>query len=140
MKKIISLLLALLMIFSAATVAFATEGEANTDASTETTLPEGTEDEEATDSIIPDLGEYDWILDLPFWTVGPALKFAKIALKLVTAYLKVAKIFGLVEKDMSDYIIDAIVSLIEQNQNAENGEVAEETTTEALVTAPITKF
>lgn len=137
MKKIISLLLALLMTFSVATVAFA-EGDVVVDESATEVVEDNTTTEDgATDSIVPDLGEYDWILDLPFWTVGPALKFAKIALKLITVYLKVAKIFGLVEKDMSDYIIEAIVALIEQSQNAENGEVAEETTTEAIVTEPI---
>ena len=125
MKKVISLLLALLMIFSVATVAFATEGEV-------VELPAVTEPAEgATDSIIPDLGEYNWILDLPFWTVGPALKFGKIAFKLISAYLKVAKIFGLVEKDMGDMILDAIGSLLEGAVNSETtGEV--ETTAAAL--------
>lgn len=137
MKKIISLLLALLMTFSVATVAFATEGEANTDTSTETTLPEGTEDEEATDSIIPDLGEYNWILDLPFWTVGPALKFGKIAFKLISVYLKVAKIFGLVEQDMDDMILDAIGTLLEGALNGDNAgeEVTEPSTEPAAVLA-----
>ena len=102
MKKFISLLLAVLMAFSFVTVAFAEE----------------TTEAPAEEEII-DLGEYNWILDLPFWTVGPALKFAKIALKLVTVYLKVAKIFGLVEKDMDDYIIDVIKGLIENAQNAD---------------------
>ena len=102
MKKVISLLLALLMAFSFMTVASAEE-----------TTAEAPETSESTD-IIPEgaLGEYDWILDLPFWTVGPALKFAKIAFKLVSAYLKVAKIFGLVDQDMEDIILDVITSLI----------------------------
>ncbi len=133
MKKLISVLLAVLMAFSLVTVAFAAD-EAADAPETETTAPVGSEDvteptnpEEGTESIIPDLGEYDWILDLPFWTVGPALKFAKIALKLVSVYLKVAKIFGLVEKDMDDYIIDLIVGMI---KDAENGGTTEEDVTE----------
>lgn len=109
MKKIISLFLALLMMFSVATVAFATgdaAGDTATDA--ETTIPEGT-----------DLGDLEWILDLPFWTVGPAFKFAKIAFKLVSVYLKVAKVFGLVDKDMGDIALDLIRDLIEQNTKTE---------------------
>ena len=123
MKKIISLLLALLMAFSVVTVAFATEGEA-ADESTATTAPADENEEEGAESVI-DLGEYQWILDLPFWTVKPALKFAKIAFKLVKVYLKVGKIFGVVEQDMGDIILGAISDLIE---NSMKGESAEETT------------
>ncbi len=122
MKKVISILLAVLMMFSLVSVAFATEDTGTTD------IPVTEAPEEGTESIIPDLGEYNWILDLPFWTVGPALKFAKIALKLVSVYLKVAKIFGLVEKDMDDYIIDIIKGMIDDAQNAGQ---TEEPTTEA---------
>lgn len=137
MKKVISLLLAVLMIFSVATVAFATDAPAE-DTNTEVVDPDapaedGTEGEEGEESVIPDLGEYDWILDLPFWTVGPAFKFAKIALKLVNVYLKVAKIFGLVDQDMGDMILGAIIDLI---QNAENGEQTEEPSTEPSTEAP----
>lgn len=133
MKKIISLFLALLMAFSVVTVAFA-EGEATEPETTTEAAPvEG--EGEGTESVIPDLGEYDWILDLPFWTVGPAFKLAKIAFKLVSAYLKVAKIFGLVEEDMDDMILGAITDLIESSQNAENGGAAEEETTAPETTA-----
>ena len=138
MKKVISLLLAVLMIFSVATVAFATDAPAE-DTNTEVVDPnapsnDGAEGEtEGEESVIPDLGEYDWILDLPFWTVGPAFKFAKIALKLVNVYLKVAKIFGLVDQDMGDMILGAIIDLI---QNAENGEQTEEPSTEPSTEAP----
>lgn len=134
MKKIISLLLAVLMIFSAATVAFATEE--STEASTTTTqAPEENDGEadgseaEGEESIIPDLGEYDWILDLPFWTVGPAFKFAKIAFKLISVYLKVAKIFGLVEQDMDDMILNVLLGIIENG--GIGGEQTEESSTEA---------
>ncbi|MBE6784649.1 MAG: hypothetical protein E7538_00245 [Ruminococcaceae bacterium] len=136
MKKIISLLLAVLMIFSVATTAFATEGEATDSTNTEAVAPDAPaegEEGDATDSIIPDLGEYDWILDLPFWTVGPAFKFAKIAFKLVSVYLKVAKIFGLVEQDMDDMILDVLLGLIEDAENG--GQVQEETTTEPATEA-----
>lgn len=130
MKKIISLLLALLMAFSVVTVAFA-ESDTTVD------LPEisednGTEGEGEESSI--DLGEYQWILDLPFWTVKPALKFAKIAFKLVSVYLKVGKIFGVVEQDMDDIILGAISDLIDSSLNSEN---AEDTTVEPETTAAV---
>ena len=121
MKKFIALILALIMTFSIGTVAFA-QGEADAPADTETTAPiegEGEGEEEA--------GELDWILDLPFWTVGPAFKFAKIALKLVKVYIKIAAIFGII--DTSD-IISQIVDMI---TNAENSQPeAEETTAPAV--------
>lgn len=128
MKKFIALILALIMTFSIGTVAFA-QGEADAPADTETTAPiegEGEGEEEA--------GELDWILDLPFWTVGPAFKFAKIALKLVKVYIKIAAIFGII--DTSD-IISQIVDMI---TNAENSQPeAEETTAPAVedTTVPV---
>ena len=124
MKKVISILLAVLMMFSFVTVAFAeetadlTENEANEGA---IVIPDINE---------IDLGDYEWLLDLPFWTVGPALKFAKIALKLVNVYLKVAKIFGFVDKDLSDYVMEAIIGMVKNAENSENVEVE---TTAAVV-------
>lgn len=128
MKKLLSVLLAVLMAFSAVTVAFATDAEL--DPVPETTTEAAPEEEGAQDA-----GDLQWILDLPFWTVGPALKFAEIAFKLITVYLKVAKIFGIVDKDMSDYILEAIVALIENSENSENGDVVVEDTT-----APVETF
>lgn len=130
MKKILSVLLAILMAFSAVTVAFATDA-----GSDETTTVAA--DEEATAPVegeegTQDFGDLQWILDLPFWTAKSGLKIAKIAFKLVTVYLKVAKIFGLVEKDMGDMLLEAILGLIEDSQNAE--EVPEETTVAPEVT------
>lgn len=133
MKKLLSVLLAILMAFSAVTVAFATDAEADattTEAAVdeEATAPvEGEEGEEGEQ----DFGDLQWILDLPFWTVGPAFKFAKIAFKLVNAYLKVAKIFGIVDKDMGDMLVDIISDMIKNSQNGE--EAPEESTTVAPV-------
>ncbi len=124
MKKLISLLLAVLMAFSFVTVSFATEGEVETTvaAEEETTAPaEG--EEGATD-----FGDLQWIMDLPFWTAKSGLKIAKIAIKLVAVYLKVAKIFGLVEEDMGDMLMKAIIDLVTKT---ENGEEVPETTTVA---------
>ena len=130
MKKIISLFLALLMAFSFVTVSFAEEATAP-----ESTVPESTAPAEGGALGDLDLGEYDWILDLPFWTVGPALKFAKIAFKLVSAYLKVAKIFGLVDQDMTDMLLGAITDMIKNSQNGGSTEVPEETTTAPDISA-----
>lgn len=104
MKKIIALLLALLMTFSVATVAFAAEETAP--AETETT-------EEI------DLGEYQWLLDLPLWTVGPGLKIAKIALKFVKLYLKLSSLINNVPDEVVDGVEKAITEMIEKSQQAE---------------------
>lgn len=130
MKKLISLLLALIMTFSVVTVAFAT-GE-GADAETTTAAPAG---DETTDAPADgeeaegeqDFGDLQWIMDLPFWTAKSGLKIAKIAFKLVSVYLTIAKIFGLVEEDMDDILLGAILDLIESSQNSE--EVPEESTT-----------
>ena len=127
MKKIISLFLALLMAFSFVTVSFAEE-TTTPDASTPSVSEPAGDTENKDNALGFDLGEYDWILDLPFWTVGPALKFAKIAFKLVSAYLKVAKIFGLVDQDMTDMLLGAITDMIKNSQNGGSTEAPEETT------------
>lgn len=120
MKKIISLILALLMMFSVTTVAFAED--VTDDAETTTGEVEGDASEAETDDTL------QWILDLPFWTVGPALKFAKIALKLVKVYVKLAMIFGVIDKDD---IISQIEELIAGAMNSGSTETEEEVTTTA---------
>ena len=122
MKKIISLLLALIMAFSMCTVAFATDGATEGDDITTNQPAEGeTTDEE--DSL---LGEYDWILDLPFGTVKPALKIAKIVLKLAKVYLKLGFVFGFIDKEaFVEQIGDFIGGLIGDAEQAP-GEAPEE--------------
>ena len=105
MKKFIALLLALLMTFSVATVAFAAE---ETAPETET---------ETTEEI--DLGEYQWILDLPLWTLKPGLKIAKIALKFVKVYLKLSAVINNVPDEVVDGVEKAITEMIEKSQQAE---------------------
>lgn len=85
MKKLLALVLALLMAFSACVVAFAADAEAP--AEVETTA--AAEDE----GFDP--------MDIPAWTIGPGLKVAKIFLKLAKVFLKIALIFnaqGVIEK------------------------------------------
>lgn len=139
MKKIIALLLAVVMTFSLGTVAFAADAGADetTSVSTENDAPTAPEEndgvaDDKTKEEAP-AGELDWLLDLPFWTVGPALKFAKIALKLVKVYVKLAIIFGIIDKDE---ITDQIGSMIEDAIAQQNG--AAESTTQAPAIEPET--
>ncbi len=115
MKKLISVLLALIMIFSVTTVAFAADTDDTTPPASEGTTTEdsteGSEEAEGEEDSL--LGEYDWILDLPFATVKPALKIAKIALKFYKVYLKLGLIFGWVGKEeFTKQVSDIINSLI----------------------------
>ena len=148
MKKIIALLLAFVMCFSVGTVAFATDevetttavGEDVTDTeSTDTTVDEETSDEETTEEE-PLLGEYDWILDLPFSTVGPALKLAKIILKFAKIYVKLAIIFGIMDKEeITRPIMDLLQSILKDQTGegtTETPEATEPEVTEPEVTEP----
>ena len=113
MKKFIALLLALLMTFSVATVAFATDATAP--------APE-TSTEETTEEI--DLGEYQWILDLPLWTLKPGLKIAKIALKFVKVYLKLSALVNNIPDEVVDAVEKAVLDIIEKTEKAETAPAA----------------
>ncbi len=126
MKKIIALLLALVMTFSVATIAFAADETVAPE--TETTAPSGEGEAEGEGEF--DLGDFGFIMDLPLWTAKPMLKVAKIALKLIKVVVKVGAVFGM---DPGE-IIEAVTSLIEKTQ----GETApEEGTTEPATTAAV---
>lgn len=128
MKKFIALLLALVMTFSVATIAFA--ADETTDApETETTVPSGEGEAEGEGEF--DLGELQWILDLPLWTLKPMLKVAKIALKFVKIYLKLSEVFGNIPDGVADQIEQMVLDIIEKTQNSETTEP--ETTTAAAV-------
>lgn len=115
MKKIIALLLALVMTFSVATIAFA--ADETTAPETETTAPSGEGEGEAEGEF--DLGEFQWILDLPLWTLKPMLKVAKIVLKFVKVYLKLSEIFGNIPDGVADRIEQIIADMIENAQKPE---------------------
>ena len=99
MKKIIALLLALIMTFSVATIAFA-EGE------------EAVEKDELAEM----LGEYAWILDVPAGTIAPALKVAMFALKLAKIYIKFCNLFNLDPTTTAGKIVDFVVEKLEDAQ------------------------
>ena len=118
MKKFIALLLAILMTFSVATVAFAAEE----------TVPETTPEAGTSEEI--DLGEFQWILDLPLWTLKPMLKVAKIALKFVKVYLKLSEVFGNIPDGVADKIEQIIKDTIAKT---EQDSAEPETTTAAAI-------
>ena len=111
MKKIIALLLTLVMAFSLASVAFATEGDVVTEA------PETEENGSLADSAEDLLGEYSWILDLPAESLKPALKIAKIALKFLKVYVKICDAFGLDPMDTAKFLFDYIGGVVEENKD-----------------------
>lgn len=78
MKKLIALVLALIMAFSACVVAFAADAE---EPAPETGTTVAAEEEEGFDP-----------MDIPAWTIGPGLKIAKIFAKLAKVVLKLALI------------------------------------------------
>ena len=113
------------------------EGEEGTAPETSETTPpaeDGDADEEEAEDAGEDslLGEYDWILDLPFATVKPAFKIAKIALKLGKVYIKLGLIFGFVDKDA---LVDQVAGIIESligGATEESPEGADDSGDEAL--------
>ena len=128
MKKVISILLALLMLFSTATVAFAA-GE-TTVPETETTAPvegEVTDEENKAPESAEDLLA---MIEGMSWTeIKFALKIAKIAVKLVLVLDKLGFVdLTPIKTAILDMAWDLIKDYIDQSQ-AEETTVADETTT-----------
>ena len=115
MKKIIALLLAMLMIFTITTVAFAEDAEPETPAQEQTADDETTGEEESFD-----------VMDLPIWTVKAGFKVGKIVLKIAKAFLKVASALGLIDVE------ELLQGLIEQITAAQEGESGDGETTNPL--------
>lgn len=105
MKKIISLFLALLMLFSVATVAFAADEGTETPSGTEVVEPqdEGAEGSETPtepakeETSAADLLET--IKDMPVGEAKALLKVGKVILKLVKVFVKLGIKFGLIDTD-----------------------------------------
>ena len=97
MKKLIALFLALLMIFTVATVAFAADETPEDPATTTTEEPT---DEEGAE------GEFD-IMNIQIWQAKFGLKVGKILLKLVKAAVKVLIALRIIDKDeIADMVIN----------------------------------
>ncbi|MBO7319717.1 MAG: hypothetical protein J6V06_06850, partial [Clostridia bacterium] len=63
--------------------------------------------------------DFDWLLDLPFWTVKPAFKIAKIALKFLKVYWKLCEVFHLDPMETAKGIIEFITDLADKEQAPE---------------------
>lgn len=95
MKKVISVLLAILMVFSVMTVAFAADEP----------TPEEPQQEETTE------GEFNFE-DIPLWQIKVGVKVGKIVLKIAKAFVKVAMALGIIDSDDILNVIKDLVSNI----------------------------
>ena len=95
MKKLISVLLAILMVFSVVTVAFAADG----DPAEEPAATEETQENSAFDAIVKLLIGDGSIENVPLGTAKAGLKIAKIFLKLAKAFIKVGDALGFIDGD-----------------------------------------
>ena len=95
MKKLISVLLAILMVFSVVTVAFAADG----DPAEEPAATEETQENSAFDAIVKLLIGDGNIENVPLGTAKAGLKIAKIFLKLAKAFIKVGDALGFIDGD-----------------------------------------
>jgi len=95
MKKLISVLLAILMVFSVVTVAFAADGDAAQDPA----ATEETKENSAFDAIVKLLIGDGSIENVPLGTAKAGLKIAKIFLKLAKAFIKVGDALGFIDGD-----------------------------------------
>ena len=123
MKKLISVLLAILMLFSMATVAFATDET--------TTAPEtsDTTDAPSEDMSIEDLKAF--LENLSPTEAKFIFKIAKIAVKLILVLDKLG--FVDVVEPLKNAVIDMIKDAIEEKMNAEETTAAPVETTAAPV-------
>lgn len=126
MKKLISILLAVLMIFSVVTVAFAAEGEGEEQ-------PAATEENSnaALDAIIKALIGDGSIENMPLGTAKAGLKIAKIFLKLAKAFIKVGDALGIIDGDKIFMdLVNSVAGMINTGD-------ADEGTTEPAADAPV---
>jgi hypothetical protein len=127
MKKLISVLLAILMVFSVVTVAFAAEGEGAGAAAAEE--PAATEENknEAFDAIVKLLIGDGTIENIPLGTAKAGLKVAKIFLKLAKAFLKVGDALGFIDGDK--IFLDLVNTIAGKMSNGDDTAPADEGTT-----------
>lgn len=122
MKKLISVLLALLMVFSVVTVAFAADGDA----------AEEPKENSAFDAIVKALIGDGSIENIPIGTAKAGLKIAKIFLKLAKAFIKVGDALGFIDGDK--IFLDLVNSIAGMLNNGGQEEAPAEPTSQAPVT------
>ncbi len=126
MKKLIALLLAVLMMFSVVTVAFAAEGDPE-----DTTAAAEENSNAALDSIIKLLIGDGSIENMPVGTAKAGLKIAKIFLKLAKAFIKVGDALGIIDGDKIFMdLVNSVAGMINTGD-------ADEGTTEPAADAPV---
>ena len=127
MKKLISLLLAVLMIFSVVTVAFAAEGEGEEQ-------PAAAEENNnaALDAIIKALIGDGSIENMPLGTAKAGLKIAKIFLKLAKAFIKVGDALGFIDGDKIFMdLVNSVAGMMNNGGEDNTQEPVPDTTTDA---------
>ena len=117
MKKLISVLLALLMVFSVVTVAFAADGDA----------AEEPKENSAFDAIVKALIGDGSIENIPIGTAKAGLKIAKIFLKLAKAFIKVGDALGFIDGDK--IFLDLVNTIAGKMSNGDDTAPADEGTT-----------
>lgn len=129
MKKLISVLLAILMVFSVVTVAFAADG----DPAEEPAATEETQENSAFDAIVKLLIGDGSIENVPLGTAKAGLKIAKIFLKLAKAFIKVGDALGFIDGDKIFLdLVNSIAGMINNGGNETPAEPAPETPAEPV--------
>ncbi len=115
MKKLISILLAVLMLFSVVTVAFAADGD-------DAEQPAATEENknEAFDAIVKLLIGDGSIENIPLGTAKAGLKIAKIFLKLAKAFIKVGDALGFIDGDKIFLdLVNSVAGMLNKDDSGE---------------------
>ena len=124
MKKLIALLLALLMMFSVVTVAFAADGEPE-----DTTAAAEENSNAALESIIKLLIGDGSIENMPVGTAKAGLKIAKIFLKLAKAFIKVGDALGFIDGDKIFLdLVNSVAGMLNKDADETPAEPAPDTT------------
>ena len=128
MKKLISVLLAILMVFSVVTVAFAADG----DPAEEPAATEETQENSAFDAIVKLLIGDGSIENVPLGTAKAGLKIAKIFLKLAKAFIKVGDALGFIDGDKIVLdLVNSIAGMINNGGEEPAPETSAEPTSQA---------
>ena len=110
MKKVLALLLAIMMMFSVATVAFA-EGEVVENEKTA---------EEIIDEFTAFITENSDEIKMAASSAGPILKFASFALKFVKVYVKICGVFGIDPVDTAKAAVEYFTDILAGDEDTLN--------------------